>query len=61
VWPSGCDWATALIAIEAPPPLRFSTTIEPSEDLTRSAQMRAMTSCTPPAEEGTIRWIARLG
>ena len=27
----------------------------------RSAQMRPMTSCTPPAEVGTIRWIGLLG
>jgi hypothetical protein len=49
------------MAIEAPPPLRFSTTIDPSAVLTRSAQIRAMTSCTPPADDGTIRWIGRLG
>src|SRR5262245_39057960 len=33
----------------------------PSADFARSAQMRPMTSCTPPAEVGTIRWICLLG
>src|SRR4051794_15307710 len=34
---------------------------EPSAGLTRSAQMRPMTSCTPPAEVGTTMWIGLLG
>src|SRR5688500_17793916 len=62
MWPSGAACITRLFAIVPPAPTTFSTTTDwPSDFCMRSAIRRAMVSVGPPAENGTMTVIGRLG
>src|SRR5690606_4634291 len=54
VWPSGAALAVALTPMLPPAPGRFSMMTVPSEPLTASARMRAVTAIGPPAPKGTM-------
>ncbi|MDT4875950.1 hypothetical protein FQZ97_1113570 [compost metagenome] len=53
VRPSGAALATALTPMLPPAPGLFSTITVPSDPLTASARMRAVTSIGPPGAKGT--------
>jgi hypothetical protein len=62
VYPSGAARATRPMPILPPAPATFSITIgSPSESRIGSDRMRAMVSEGPPAGNGAIRVIGRVG
>ncbi|MOA25659.1 hypothetical protein D3C78_1463990 [compost metagenome] len=62
VWPSGADLATNSVPIAPPAPVLFSTmTACPYFAPSFSATIRAVESTTPPAENGTMIRMGRLG
>jgi hypothetical protein len=62
VWPSGGDFATSSVAMMVAAPARLSiTTGWPNASESRGPSTRAVASTGPPAGNGTMSRIGRVG